>query len=341
MTRVVVIQTAFPGDVILASPIFQALKSRMPNSFCAAVVRPESVCLLRNNPYIDDIIAFDKYGIDSGLRGMMRIATRIRGYDRAVIVQRHLRSALIPLLAGIPTRIGYDNWTTKIFLTSKVRYNPEKHEVRRCLDLIGESDLRAEFRPQIFLDDSVCRWTDGVLSDKGIKCDYAVVAPGSVWPTKRYAHFARLNDLIYDKLNMSVVLVGGTADKEIAASLTKSVAHLPIDLCGQTDLLQSAALISKAKIVFSNDSAPAHIAAAVGTPVVAIFGPTVPAFGFTPYSENSAVVDIGKLECRPCSRHGSKKCPRGHFKCMVDLSPEKILETGRLLLSGITQNRLG
>ena len=109
--------------------------------------------------------------------------------------------------------------------------------------------------------------------------------------------------------------------------------YQPINLTGKTDLLLSAAIISKARLAITNDSAPAHIAAAVGTPVVAIFGPTVPSFGFAPYSDKSTVVDIGNLYCRPCTRHGSKTCPQGHFRCMKKLLPEKIVEASALLFS--------
>jgi heptosyltransferase-2 len=340
MTKIAVIQTAFPGDVILASPVFEVLKTREPGCLTTAVVRPESASILENNPHVDNILIYDKYGADKGISGIFRIASRLKSHDKAIIIQRHFRSGLIPFMARIPVRIGFDNSVARLFFTSRIIYDCQKHEVLRCLDLVGENDPDARFRPRIFIDRQSSRQADELLHQNGIKYDFAVVAPGSVWPTKRYANYPALIDLIHDKLDLPVVLVGGLADKDLAALLTRSVAHMPVDLCGQTDLMQSAAIISRARLVFCNDSAPAHMAAALGTPVVAIFGPTVPAFGFSPYSENSAVVDIGHLECRPCSSHGTKKCPRGHFKCMRELSPEIVLETGKLLLAGAIQNRL-
>ncbi|OGC93779.1 MAG: lipopolysaccharide heptosyltransferase II [candidate division Zixibacteria bacterium RBG_16_53_22] len=340
MTKIAVIQTAFPGDVILASPVFEALKYRERDCLTTAIVRPESASILENNPFVDNILIFDKYGADKGISGLFKVASRLKGYDRAIVIQRYFRSALIPFLARIPQRIGFHNSAARPLFTSRIEYDRRKHEVKRCLDLIGENDPDNRFRPRIYIDRQISLKADELLNQKGITYNFAVIAPGSVWATKRYAHYPALIDLIYDKLDLPVVLVGGPDDNDLAAFVTRSVAHMPHDLCGQTSLMQSAAIISKARIVFCNDSAPAHMAAALGTPVVAIFGPTVPAFGFSPYSENSAVVDIGHLDCRPCSSHGTRKCPRGHFKCMNELSPEKVLETGRLLLAGAIQNRL-
>jgi heptosyltransferase-2 len=243
-------------------------------------------------------------------------------------------------VAGIPERIGYRNSSGQIFLTRAVQYNPQIHEVARCLDLVPGLGDRSQFKPRIYIDEELSSRIDNLMREGGIRYDFAAVAPGSVWPTKRYPEFAKLIDLIYDRLDMPVIILGGPSDRAQIDMILGSVAHPPLDLCGRTDLRQSAAVISKARIVFCNDSAPAHIAAAVGTPVVAIFGPTVRAFGFAPYSENSIVVENNNLDCRPCSRHGSRKCPRGHFKCMKDVTPERILEAGRSLLSGRFQDRL-
>jgi heptosyltransferase-2 len=137
--------------------------------------------------------------------------------------------------------------------------------------------------------------------------------------------------LIDEILNLPVVIVGGEADAPLASAIAESCKRKPHNLTGETSLLESAAVISKAKIAITNDSAPAHIAAAVDTPVVAIFGPTVQEFGFSPYSEKSCVVDIGKLYCRPCTSHGSARCPQKHFRCMLELQPVKIIEAARSL----------
>jgi heptosyltransferase-2 len=129
-----------------------------------------------------------------------------------------------------------------------------------------------------------------------------------------------------------VILLGGKADKDLSSSIALDSAHLPLDLTGKTNMLLSAAIMARSRVVIANDSAPGHLAAAVNVPVVSIFGPTIPGFGFTPYSGQSMVVDIGEMECRPCSRHGDHLCPRKHFKCMRDLKPESVVEAMEKLL---------
>lgn len=330
MQRVAVIQTAFPGDVILSTPMFEALKEKFPGCETVAVVRPESAGLLERDPNVDEIEVFDKYGVDKGITGIFGLAGRLRGCARAYIVQRHFRSALVALLAGIPVRVGFDNAQARWLYTKRVKYREDVHEVERCLSLLERIERR--YSPKIHIDRETSRNIRELLRSEGIVGDYAVVAPGSVWPTKRYPYYPGLIHLIGEKLKLPAVLVGGRGDIPDAQSIVEACAVRPHNMVGKTDLVESAAVISGAKIVFANDSAPAHISAAVGTPVVAIFGPTVPRFGFAPYSENSAVADVGDLYCRPCTRHGGKRCPQRHFRCMLELSPARIIETAELLL---------
>lgn len=332
MAKIAVIQTAFPGDVVLSTPIFEALKDRFPGCETVAMVRPESIVLLENNPHIDRVISFDKYGTDKGLSGLLRTAARLKGCDKAIIIQRHLRSAIAAYLARIPIRIGYCNSSARFLYTDRVEYNANKHEVLRCLDLIGSGDISNRYRPRIFPDDEAKSKAEDLRGSAGIGDDFAVVAPGSIWPTKRYPYFPGLIHMIDELLNLPVVLIGGEADIPIASAIAELCKKRPHDLTGETNLLESAAVISRAKLAVTNDSAPAHIAVAVDTPVVAIFGPTVRDLGFSPYSEKSSVVDIGELYCRPCTTHGSARCPQKHFRCMLELQPAKIIEAARSLL---------
>jgi heptosyltransferase-2 len=332
MKKIAVIQTAFPGDVILATPVFEALKDKDPEYHLAAIVRPESHSLLKDNPYLDEIIMFDKYGKDKGVRGLLRVAGRLRNYDWAIIIQRFLRSALIAYLGKVKRRTGFDSSGFRFLYTEKIPYNEDKHEVQRCLELIGIT-RKEKYRPRIFITDETRKKTDKLLSKYRIPGEFVVVAPGSVWATKRYPRYGRLVDLIKDRFGLKTVLLGGAYDIEISKSIAQLSHNRPFDLTGKTDLLISADIISRSKIVIANDSAPSHIAAAMNTPVVAVFGPTVPSFGFAPYSQNSKVVDIGKLYCRPCTRHGSEKCPEGHFRCMLELAPESIIEGAEVLIS--------
>ena len=221
--KIAVIQTAFPGDVILSLPLYEALNDLYPNSYLAGVVRPESVCLLKNNPFINEIIPFDKYGADSGLAGLIRIASKLRGYDQAIIVQRHLRSTLLPILARIPKRIGYNISRAHLLYTTSVFYRDNVHEVQRCLDLIGVSNDEKKYSPKIYLDKKTLTEAGRLLSESGITSAFIAVAPGSVWATKRYAHFPKLIDLLYERFNVPIVMLGGAGDLRFQIEISKSL----------------------------------------------------------------------------------------------------------------------
>ncbi len=332
MRKIVVIQTAFPGDVILATPVFEALKDTWPDSHLAAVVRPESHLILRDNPYLDDILIYDKYGRDKGLKGLIRLSGFIKGVDWAVIIQRYLRSALVAYLAGIKRRTGFESSRFRFLYTETKPYHKDRHEVFRCLDLIDVTETE-RYQPCIFITDETRIKTDRLFREEAIIDEFAVVAPGSVWATKRYPHYADLIDIVKEEFGLDTVLIGGADDIEVSKMIANDARHKPFNLTGKTDLLVSAEIISRSRIAFTNDSAPAHMAAAVKTPVIAIFGPTIPEFGFTPYSDVSRVVDIGQLHCRPCSTHGSKKCPEKHFRCMLELMPGRIINAARSLIA--------
>jgi heptosyltransferase-2 len=329
--KIAVIQTAFPGDVILSTPVFEALNDKFPGCQITAVVRPESEILLRHNPYINNIMLYDKYGADKGISGIFRIAKKLKGHNTAIIIQRHLRSALIAYIAGIKKRVGYDRASASFLYTDKVKYDKTVHEVDRVLDLIKVDNRGKKYKPKLYFDNDTERMADDLIKSTIGDSPFAVLCPGSVWPTKRYPQYDRLAKIINSELKLPVILVGGNNDKKMFNVISKAGTNI-YNFAGVTNIMQSAAVISKAKFVISNDSAPAHLSAAVSTPIIAIFGPTAEGFGFIPYSEKSKVVDIGKLYCRPCSSHGSKKCPEGHFKCMNELSPEFIIDAVKSLV---------
>jgi len=298
------------------------------------VVRPESAGLVQHNPFIDLVIPYDKYGSDKGLSGILRVAKKLRGFDKAIIVQRYFRTALIPFLANIKARIGYNNSKFKFLYTEIRNYNPKKHEVIRCLNLAGINENLEKYHLRIVIDKVTDLKVSETLARLGIVGDFAVIAPGSIWPTKRYNQFGTLADLIAVKLLLPVVMLGGRGDITAARNAIENSRAQIYALTGNTALLESASVISKARIVFSNDSAPAHMAAAVNTPVVVIMGPTVQSFGFAPYTNKSKIAEVNNLYCRPCSSHGSNKCPENHFRCMTDLSPHLILGKAKSILGG-------
>jgi len=329
LSNIAVIQTAFPGDVILCTPVYESLKSA--RHCVVAVVRPPAETLIRHNPYIDKLIVYDKR---KGISAFLKAAAELKAEncDTALIIQRYLKSALLPLFAGIDKRVGYDIAQISSLYTDVIHYDKGKHEVERCLALCQGFSPISGFSPLIAITDNESTQAKQFLIQEKVNLDnLIVIAPGSVWATKRWVGYRELADLLWEKYHADIVLLGSREDYEICREISEPD-HI-INLSGKTDLLQSAAIIKLARLAITNDSAPAHIAAAVGTPVVTIFGPTVPAFGFTPYSDKAIIVENTGLYCRPCGSHGPRRCPEKHFRCMKEISARRVFDECARLLS--------
>jgi heptosyltransferase-2 len=161
---------------------------------------------------------------------------------------------------------------------------------------------------------------DTWLASHGVGPDFVAIAPGSVWATKRWPYYAELAA----GLDRTTVIVGGAEDARLADAIVEAGRGRAVSAAGALSLRGSAALIRRAAVLITNDSAPLHLATAVGTPVVAVFGPTVPEFGFGPRRTGDIVLGHDELPCRPCSKHGPATCPLGHHRCMRDLSARDV-----------------
>jgi len=334
--KIVVFHTAFIGDVVLAVPLLQLLRERFPEARIAAVTTPETAEVLSNHPAVDRVIIYDKRGVRAGIPGIVRMAGELRSeaFDTAVIPHRSLRSALVCRLAGIPVRVGFDTSMGRFLLTHKERYVPTDHEILRNLALsrplgVPRSGMRL---PKLYPSsadklevDTFLReqWGEGALQRPPLMVG---IAPGSVWNTKRWPEqkFADLIQMLA-RDQWSVVLIGGKGDTELCARLRGgSKDARVVDASGRLSLLQSADLISRCAVIVTNDSAPMHLALAMRVPIVALFGPTVPEFGFAPVGRDDRIVETNGLRCRPCAIHGGKKCPVGTFDCMEMILPVRV-----------------
>jgi heptosyltransferase II len=325
---IVVVQTAFVGDVILTLPLFQLLRDEFPRATITAVTVPVAEELFAGYPAVDRVIVYDKRGADSGLRGFLRTASLLRasGIDAALIPHRSLRSALLCRIAGIPLRIGFDTSAGRILMTHTVPYAGARSEILRNLSLALPLGVRAQESslPRLYpspldrlaVDAFMRKWAGSDPAPRAPSC--IALAPGSVWNTKRWPE-SKFNSLIRLLLDdqFRVVLIGGPADRDLCARLCASSRDPRVaDASGRFSLLESAELIGRCAALVSNDSAPVHMAAAMGIPVVAIFGPTLPEFGFAPSGPRDRIVETHGLSCRPCSIHGGNRCPTGTFDCM-------------------------
>lgn len=332
-----IVQTAFPGDVILTLPLVQVLKRSLPSADIDIVVTPQAAKLLQNHPALRRVIEFDKRGKDSGIGGLMRKVLQIRKgkYDLAVVPHRSLRSALLVRLGNIPLRIGFHTSAGKILFNKVVRYEKSLHEVDRNLRLLrplGIEGKGSEY-PELYPAEDDRRAVNDFLGLAGIKdrTKLIAVAPGTVWNTKRWLEerFIELSRMLIEA-GWGVALIGGQSDISLCDRIVHDVSSPGVfSTAGKLTLLQSAELIRRCEALVCNDSAPMHLAVAVRTPVVAVFGATVPEFGFAPYGKHDTVVETKGLACRPCSIHGGEKCPISTFECMVRISADEVLSAVR------------
>ncbi len=332
--KVLVVQTAFLGDVILTLPLIQSIKSSFPDSLIDVLVIPGTAEILGNHPSVRAAIAFDKRGADSGLGGFLRQARGLRqaGYDMAMIPHRSLRSAALARCAGIPRRIGFDSSAGCFLLTDQIAYDPSSHEINRNLSLLQALGIKSSGQkfPELYPSVADRETVDGFLAARaaGPGDNLIGIAPGTAWNTKRWPP-DRFADLALKLLaeDWQIVVLGGGGDERLLSRYFPPGKGSPvIDATGKLTILQSAELIGRCRALVCNDSAPMHLAAAVRTPVVALFGATVPAFGFGPLGPRDIVLETRGLSCRPCSNHGGKRCPIESFVCMLNITPDQVVE---------------
>jgi heptosyltransferase-2 len=330
VSRGLVIPTAFPGDVILATPLIRRAAERLGAPVDVVVV-PAAAGVLQNNPHVREVVVYDKKGADRGIGPFVRLVRKLRArhYHTAYIPQASPRSALLALLARIPRRIGFRGARGALFYTHAVTPRGEVHAVERMLALADGAPDRRE--PEIFPSASDRAAVDALLDEAGIRGEFVVLAPGSQWATKRWPYFPELARALSAEVALAVV--GGPGDRADARAIRTAVGHAPVaDGTGRLTLPQSGELIRRARLLVSNDSAPVHLASAVGRPVVEIYGPTVPQFGFAARAELSRLVEPDPLPCRPCHPHGPVVCPLVHHKCMRDTPIAAVLAEVRTVL---------
>ena len=205
----------------------------------------------------------------------------------------------------------------------------EVHQIEKLLRLADGAPERRE--PEIFPSAGDREVVGVLLEEAGIAGEFVALAPGSVWGTKRWPYFAELARAL--SAEVSLAIVGGPGDRADARAIKNALGNTAVaDGTGALTMLQSGELIRRARVLVSNDSAPVHLASAVNTPVVEIYGPTVPQFGFAARPELSRIVEPEPLACRPCSHHGPVVCPLVHHKCMRDTPIATVLAEVRTIL---------
>ncbi len=317
MKKILIIQTAFIGDVILATPVISELKRLFPTSKIDFLVRKGNESLLLNNPFIDTVLTLDKKKNKLVELGRLLKYIRRNKYDEIINLHRYLSSGILTFLGGAKESTGFNANPMSFLYTRKVEHslNNNLHEVARNLKCIGHYGNYNFVLPTLFPSS---RDFDSVKEFSQER--YFCLAPSSVWFTKMLPieKWVDLVTLLAKK--GKVYLLGGTSDITLCESIIKQSKLTNIhNFAGKLSFLQSAALMKNATRNFVNDSGPLHICSAMNAPVTAFFCSTVLGFGFGPLSEDAKVLEVENLACRPCGVHGQKQCPLGHFKCGVEI----------------------
>ncbi|MFI5397369.1 MAG: lipopolysaccharide heptosyltransferase II [Candidatus Binatia bacterium] len=329
--RFLVAQTSFLGDVVLSTPVFAALRRHYVGAHITALVRPEVAGVLDGHPDVDAVLTDDKRGREGGIASL-RVVRKIRDgdFDVALALHKSLRTAWLLAAAGIGWRIGFRQSAGWFLYHRRVQRDATRHDVERNLSILsglGFDPYQGEVRPYVACRREAVARFHSALHARGVDPDAPLVgiAPGSVWATKRWTveGYGALLSGLQRELGATPVLLGSAADAACAEAIHLTAGRVGVNLVGQTDLGMLVAAIDQCLVLVANDSAPVHIAVARETPVVAIFGPTVPRQGFGPYTDRARVVERD-LPCRPCGRHGGRRCPLGTHACMQEISARDV-----------------
>ena len=316
MKKVLIIQTAFLGDVILATPLIANLKLKFPQAEIDFLVKKGNEELLNNHPDLRQVFTFDKKKKRSEILRLIQLFRKNK-YDLVINLHRFASSGLLTVLSGAKRKIGFQK-NPFSFLYSKAyphQMDQGLHEVDRNLNLISDLLIPTVRRPALYPKDS-----DLKSVEEFQKQAYYCLAPASVWFTKQApeAVWVQLMKQL-NETGASIYLIGGPDDKNLLDQIIETSKVKAVNLAGKLSIMQSAALMKGATRAFVNDSGPLHIASAMNTPVTAFFCSTVSDFGFGPLSDEAKILEIKDLACRPCGLHGHKTCPEGHFKCGIGL----------------------
>ena len=329
MKKILVIQTAFIGDVVLATALVKKLKSYFPGASIDFLLRKGNEGLLTNNPSINKVLVWNKR--EKKMKNLFSVLKQIRKekYDRVINLQRFFSTGFITAFSGAAQTVGFDKNPLSFLFSKKVQHvvsssPPYKHEVERNNDLIKDITDTVLNRPELYPGVA-----DFEMVEPFIRQPFVTMTPSSVWFTKKYP-FEKWIELINEfPAGYTIYLLGGKDNKEECEAIKKQTSNQQVRvLAGRLSFLQSAALMKAASMNYVNDSAPLHFASAVNAPVTAVFCSTLPAFGYTPLSDKSFIIETKEnLSCRPCGLHGKKKCPEGHFKCGFGIETNSLLKT--------------
>lgn len=338
--KILIIRTDKIGDAVLSTPVITAARKAFPDAYIAVMVSPQTKEIVTGNPYLNEVIVYDKEAKQRGFIQTLRFARWLKSkrFNIALILHSTNRSNLVAFLAGIPKRVGYKRGKMDFLLTEGIEYKKrlgEKHESEYSLDILRYIGIDAEMSPLVMpiREENEKRVAD-LLEENGLRQGegFIVFHPSAscisrIWPQE---NFAKTADILIERFGMRAVLICNVEHIEICERVRGLMKNACISLCGKTSLGDLAALFKRSALLISNDSGPVHIASAVGTPVISIFGRKQKGLSPTrwrPLGDKSIVLhkDVGCIECL------AHYCKKG-FLCLKSITVEEVVEKAAGLL---------
>ncbi len=340
MRKIGILQTAFLGDTVLVAEMIGKIKELYGDEAEVYLIAKKNIePIFDHDPRLAKLITYDKNDTQSGIMGLLEIIHAVRKLklDTILCVQRFFRSSIIARLSGAKEVIGFKEASLSFMFSKKVERKGE-HEVFKnhlLLEAMDErfKDLRPDIKhPYVLFPPADSQRKDLVAIEKG---SFVAVAPGSKWHTKRWTStgYAEVISKLLKMTDHKVIITGDKADIKFSDAIVSMLnpSRRVVDMTGKLSIPELFYLLSKARLLITNDSAPQHIAVGLGVPVIAIFGPTTKSLGFYPFSEKAAVMEA-ELDCRPCGSHGHMECPQNTHSCMIGVKPDVVFETAIRLI---------
>lgn len=348
--KILVRATNWVGDAILSLPALRAIRAKWPDADLCVLARPYVAELYRDQQIANRLLSYDPHGLHRGWRGRERLAAELRNrrFDLAILLQNAFEAAWLAWRAGIPERVGYAREARGILLTRSIPVPREHkipaHEQFYYLELLRRAGWLDQLSPENWIDlkvsDAARRKAAETLVETGARPHALRVAIGAgasygsakCWPPERFADLA--NRLV-NRYDCDVVLFGTAAEAGVSQAIVADLRRAPVDLTGKTPIADLPALLSQCHLFIGNDSGAMHVAAAVGLPVVAIFGPTDPD-GTAPVTPRRTIVQE-KPFCSPCFL---RRCPIDH-RCMKSVTTDVVASAAEVWMLGILRSAKG
>ncbi|MFM7218567.1 MAG: glycosyltransferase family 9 protein [Bacteroidota bacterium] len=331
MPKFLLLRFSSIGDIVLTTPVIRCLKQQVPGAEVHVLTRKPFESTLKHNPYIDCLHTFEASPSEC------REALHAHRFDGIIDLQHNRRTWLMKQWLNKPAQGTYSfrklNIEKWLLVNFKIDRLPKMHIVDRYLETVAPFGVKNDGKGLDFFIDTESRKSIDRLPDSH-RTSYVAVAIGAQHATKRLPTEKMI--AICKKIGRPIVLLGGKDDSTTGETIASAVGTTVVSLCGKLSLGESAALLERARVVLTHDTGLMHIAAALKRPVVSVWGNTVPEFGMTPYYGDadvaSTVFQVNGLSCRPCTKIGFQKCPKGHFKCMALQDEDRIAAAVRASL---------